>query len=552
MRMRYILHVLLCVMLIGVSCSKSNEYLPDDPEYPVSPVDPEIIDTIHMPDSLDNPEVPDSLGKPEVPDSLGNPETPDSLEVPEVPDSLDVPDNPDVPGEPDDPGIPDNPVVPDNPIVPDNPDIPDDPDVPDVPDVPADPLLSAMLADPVVVTSDILTAGEITQAMYGGLPFGSGDMTTIIQQIMGRIADRAAAVADAARNDGATNYYRRVRFNYTSIDESGREILLSGVAAWNCQEKDGEPVNPLEGIELCCPYTQFANSECISVAGGRLEMKKVFDRVLFIMPDYEGFGVSVSRDQVYINHDVHARQAYDALMAGYKVFRDLDGRLKDGFTMVASGGSQGAANAIALQKYMEETYGNGGTYADLWHFDHSNVCCGPYSPSATMQEYYDAGYVSLPMVLPLTIRSMINSYPVLLGAIDESRFFSSKYNAHKLEIDRVLRDKSMTITEVGNYIASLLGSTSSQMPLTDILSEEALDPSSDLHKTMLQCLAYSDLTNGWTPRHRVKAMYCKTDEIVPYRNSQMLQEFLGSKGKFTRAVTTNHAATIMYWILTQL
>ena len=72
------------------------------------------------------------------------------------------------------------------------------------------------------------------------------------------------------------------------------------------------------------------------------------------MPDYIGYGVTKELPYPYLHHDVCAINSIDALTSGYDLFGD-NGTcgMAQGWKLYLAGASQGAANAIAVHKYMD-------------------------------------------------------------------------------------------------------------------------------------------------------------------------------------------------------
>ena len=323
--------------------------------------------------------------------------------------------------------------------------------------------------------------------------------------------------------------FRKIAYLYNSIDQYGKPIELSAMIFWlgYFQNEEWYDLAP-EDIYLMEHYTISSNSEAPTV-GFPLE-PLVSGNKLIIMPDYIGYGSTKGMIHPYLNHELCAVNSIDALPSGYALFDALSEKsMSEGWRSVVMGASQGGGNALAIHKYMD-------THASLakqWNFAYSSCCAGPYSPAMTVDIYLESGKTIYPVVFPLTLKSMLDSYPSLFNGYSEEDFFSANYLNHKSKIDEMIGSKNYTSTEINNYffenvrITSSEGLADNEILLKDILSEAMLDQNSQLVKQLYKALDKSDLTEGWRPKHPIKLYYSKGDKVVPYQNSIAVQEAFG-------------------------
>lgn len=304
----------------------------------------------------------------------------------------------------------------------------------------------------------------------------------------------------------------------------------------------GNHLTDQDNIYLICPYTHTKEDECATKDNGGYEFKSFifsYDN-LFIMPDGQGFGSDAGNVQPYIDHQTQAQQIIDAMEAGYKIYKDDGGKMEKDWKLRVIGASQGGGNAMAVHRFLDThskiVPGPGGRgigtyYRIMWNFDYSYVCCGPYSPEVTMQTYSKWGKLSYPCVIPLVIKSMLESYPKLTleKGYKEKDFFSGEWNQNKEEFDRIYRDKTMTADDLNYYICKKLGLSVVRehydlpiVPLGKMLSEDMMNTDSQIYKDLMECLKEQDLTSGWKPYTKTKLYYSTEDEIVPYANTQKL------------------------------
>ncbi len=353
-------------------------------------------------------------------------------------------------------------------------------------------------------------------------------------------------------------FFVKATFHYTTPHYwKDQRALLSGFLAYACTAVEGHPVEQ-DHIIFCCPYTHTLESECATESNGGKEFLTYLHQSLFIMPDGQGFGETKNTTQTYLLHTVRARQYYDALVAGYHAYTSkYEGKMASDWTLRVVGASQGAADAIALHRYLDTNnkhldlskYYNEGKGAeaerlcekygypagskfievplcDIHKFEYSFVCSGPYCPEATMQAYHEWKKMSYPCVIPLVIKSMKNCTHGLDG-YEESEFFSEAWDNNKADFDKIYLEKTMKSYDLNYYLCEKLGHRTSEfnipmLPLDAILSQAMGESDSDIYKALMACLREQDLTSGWTPKTKAKIMYTKKDEVVPCVNSQEL------------------------------
>ncbi len=380
--------------------------------------------------------------------------------------------------------------------------------------------------DIVVEVSDIqcYTAEELADKVFG--PEGSNDDETMAEareNFLKRAKEKEAALQEEYGANGLALMWISCDYKYFSTDVAGEEIVLSARVAWGGYWFFGMHHLDPDNIYLLEHYTITSNAECPSVDGST-DCCLVTGDNLLVMPDYIGYGASRDRVHPYLNHEIAAINSIDALKSAIKVWkRNGSGTLENDWKLYVLGASQGASNALAVHKYFD-------THDDLaseWRFDYSYCCCGAYDPALTMNTYYEWGKTAYIGAIPMTIKSMIVSYPEILSAYKEEDFYSEKYLEIKDQVDEILAGKEHNTEQLNNKMKELLGT---QNPtLEDILSKDALDKESDLCKAFFECLEKNNLTVGWTPKHKIKLYATPNDDIVPYANTEAVQKAFGDK-----------------------
>ena len=347
--------------------------------------------------------------------------------------------------------------------------------------------------------------------------------------------------------------FRKATYTYPSTDVKGEPIILSAAAFWlgyfvNNTWNDLQPDN----ICLMEHYTITSDAEA-PTSTFALEMF-ITGNTLTIMPDYIGYGVTKELPHPYLNHDVCAINSIDALTSGYDLFDDnaVCG-MAEGWKLYLAGASQGAANAIAVHKYMD-------THPELaaeWNFAASNCSSGPYSPVATIDKYLADGKVAYPVVFPLVVKTMFDSYPEIMGGFTEEMAYSENYLAAKNEIERMIAGKAHNTAAINQVFIDKVRKTvdaelaDGEIYLTDILSPAMLDKESPICKAFYQCLEKNDLTKGWTPKHPMKLHYSPYDAVVPHENSLAILEAFGADMVSLQESTlpVDHATTCSLWMV---
>ena len=347
--------------------------------------------------------------------------------------------------------------------------------------------------------------------------------------------------------------FRKTTYLYPSTDVKGNPITLSAVAFW-LGYFDGGVWNDLKPDNICLMehYTITSDAEAPSNSFA-LELF-ITGNTLTIMPDYIGYGITKELPHPYLNHDVCAINSLDAMTAGYDLFNEK-GKcgMSQGWKLYLAGASQGAGNAIAVHKYLD-------THLELatkWNFASTNCSSGPYSPVATIDKYLADGKVAYPVVFPLVMKTMFESYPDIMEGFTEEMAYSQNYLAVKDEIERMIASKEHNTAAINQVFIEKVRKTvdaslaDGEIYLTDILSPEMLDKESAICKALYQCLEKNDLTKGWVPVHPMKLHYSPLDMVVPHENSLAVLESFGENIVTLEqsSIPADHTTTCSLWMV---
>ena len=242
-----------------------------------------------------------------------------------------------------------------------------------------------------------------------------------------------------------------VSYKYPSIDADGNKVILSSMMA---MPRNFINLRKPSNLLIACHETITSNFEAptnynheggsFQTGVGMMLMYARYDAIrqpccLVIMPDYEGYGITADRAHPYLYQELTARQVVDAVRYGLALYNsDNLPPFEDDWQSVSLGYSQGGSVALAVHKFIEE---NG--LAEQLHYAGSVCGDGPYDPVAHLRYYitdngenynnedstptaHDAGSVTMPIVMPLILKGMCDSNPLMRQhTVDE--YLSQKF-----------------------------------------------------------------------------------------------------------------------------
>lgn len=124
---------------------------------------------------------------------------------------------------------------------------------------------------------------------------------------------------------------------------------------------------------------------------------------LVIVPDYEGYGSTVSSAHPYCNRELTAEQVVTGAKAGLNWFENKVKKMNNSWSSVAVGYSQGGAVAAGVLRYCQQHRENGLRLKGA-------VCGdGPYDPLATLKNYIATDKLFMPVAPALLLKGMIDT-----------------------------------------------------------------------------------------------------------------------------------------------
>lgn len=314
--------------------------------------------------------------------------------------------------------------------------------------------------------------------------------------------------------------YKEVVLHYQSIDHTGSRALLSGVLCYPVSD-----VSPLaiEQLVAISHGTITDNASCPSAASDALTLLTLSGSTAVVLADYQGYGVSRAMIHPYLNEELTARQSIDLLKAASDYLsKDISGvSVATGIVSYSVGYSQGGSAALAVHKMLEckeaefaETIGFGGS-----------VCGGgPYNIANTLSAYHEQGFVAMPIVLPMILRSMIVSHPEVFNGLTLEDFFTDEFLATGGGLMALIDAKELNTSQF-NSLFDATGSKGGIFPLEDILRQEVFTVGSPQQKAIAAASDIHDCIKGWVPTKPVGFFHSEYDTIVPFANLQDIDQW---------------------------
>lgn len=193
-----------------------------------------------------------------------------------------------------------------------------------------------------------------------------------------------------------------------------------------CQRlNDGQSLKELQGV---IKQTQ----------SGKQTRKSTYLPGISVMPDFEGFGSSSSKNYPCMNLDVLARQAIDGLEAARTIVIDKKiYPIIENWTTSVWGYGEGASIAATTQMYLENNKGSDGkTLAEKYRLRGSSLVNGIYNPKElflslavrdTRFETEERQYIYDPVQFAYMIKAMCEYDPNLKGKYTPKDFLTDKF-----------------------------------------------------------------------------------------------------------------------------
>lgn len=286
---------------------------------------------------------------------------------------------------------------------------------------------------------------------------------------------------------------------YLSEDADGNPITLSGRII---VPKDRKVTH----IMIVNHYTIGANHEAPSRS---FPLEGIFAArgLALVVPDYQGFGVTVNMVHPYLNANLTALNVASMYKAA-KPFLKHIGCAPENDDIFIYGYSQGGATAVAVQRYIETHYPEEKIRLTL-------AGGGPYDICATYDQMIAEDNTDYPCVIPMIIQGLNESMHLNL---DYNEYFSPLMMEH---LDDWINSKRYTVDE----LTILSGSKQVSVLVTEAAQNKVTDSMADLYMAMID----NSMTNNFHPKSPIYLFHSMTDNVVPFVNAANLQAYLNAQ-----------------------
>ena len=340
--------------------------------------------------------------------------------------------------------------------------------------------------------------------------------------------DMGLQVVDSVDNGSHFDYM----FTYPTVDYAGKPCVMSAVLSLPSAKKESKQIGKMA---MYSHYTILRSNEAPS-AGEVFDFQAIgmSKGMAVVSADYEGFGETGDRVQAYCYAETNARASIDALLAAREWLGEQGYMLGD--SILNYGYSQGGQTALAALKLSQTEY------RGRVHFTKTIAGAGPYDLRLTFRKFLEWKKIGMPAVLPMSMVTLNEMYH--LGIKDKEAFLEPLASNMKSWII----SKKFSLNE----FTELLGTDSIAKFMQPIYCDSTT-------AEMQRVLSYVDkmrFTDDWTPDADtdVKLYHSLNDDIVAAENSQMLYEWLVSKGVQnavldTSSLTGTHLGSASYFLL---
>ena len=198
---------------------------------------------------------------------------------------------------------------------------------------------------------------------------------------------------------------------YKTIGANGSEKELSELIVYPEKADVDEAKRHLKNMIIGCHVTITSDAKrptnfknlIATTDVGVLSIFGCIDTCLVVIPDYEGYGVTVNDSHPYLNRDVTAQQVIDGAKAALAWYEEKIGTMDPNWKSIAVGYSQGGAVAASV---LRNYHANNMTDLNL-----IGAYCGdgPYDPQATLNQYLKDDRLYMPLAAALMLKGMVDT-----------------------------------------------------------------------------------------------------------------------------------------------
>lgn len=380
-------------------------------------------------------------------------------------------------------------------------------------------------------------------------------------------------------------------YSYPTIDQNGNYIRLSSALMASTPAKEDSSA-VIKSVIIGCHITITSDAECPTMLNTSASINDVIimntlpksakipelKQSIVIMPDYQGYGISVQDIHPYLSQELSGRQVADAVHYGLLIYDNLENAIPfaDDWKTICLGFSQGGAVALATQRYIERN-----SLDEELHFAGTFCGDGPYDLLETLKYYmhddgnsygvqtaHTKGAISMPVALPLIVKGMLDSHPQMKNH-DASDYFSKQFldtgimdwfqekQKSTMDISKAwidMTENGLTAKDGTVYSPEQMKSLFPDHSFTQTIMVKDFNVTADLSKMLnpdlfdylndpsnfekeyrnfngdkiqdlMAALESNSTVKGWEPAHKIVMLHSKYDTVVPFSN---LLSFTGS------------------------
>jgi len=313
-----------------------------------------------------------------------------------------------------------------------------------------------------------------------------------------------ACITDSIRYDDkkATVY----NIEYPSVDPYGQPVTLSGAIVLGDETRTD---NHFAGTVLYNHFTVYHRDQCPTHGDLGIPLMVVGTKMVAVLPDYYGFGVTEDKNQAYCISECNGQGSVDCLIAARKLLK------AKGFTwddlLLNIGYSEGAQTAIGALRYSVQHHPE-------IKFTHTIAGGGPYDICETYRQLI----LSKRTTMPSTVISSLLAY-------NEFRMLGYEYSDLFLEPTRSKIDKYLLSK---NYKQEDVEANLATETIEDWIEPQLLDFNTPISRRFMETFGEDNLTEGWIPAPdwRITLIHNNLDGAVHVANSHQLVDFFKQNG----------------------
>lgn len=344
------------------------------------------------------------------------------------------------------------------------------------------------------------------------------------------------------------NYVINKRLYYWSVDANNNPIRLSEMVNYN------RVYHEIKFVMVSNHPTTTSNA--LVPTGSNPQIPQVYymcdgdDKCLVVSPDYLGYGSdsqssngedsyqSRNTTHPYMCANLTARNVVDGVLAAmdyvktqknernvlFGEYSSVNYSFADNYYTLNVGYSQGGATTLAVHKYLETEASQ--AVKDKIKLKKSICGAGPHLQTYMFDEMETMDDMVYPLYIPYTIDGMKYTFGnSTMRGLSEEEIYTEKFlNSGLLT---TLRQKNTISADMNALIKDYFGG---EVGFYDIIRPEYKDRNSKLYRTLRKTLKQNDLLEGWKPTKPIIFYHYKSDEVVPFEESENAYNHFKSLG----------------------